>query len=568
MIGQAVPAGPVTEPTGTGAVTVLSAHAAKGLEWDVVAVAGVQEGSWPDLRPRGSLLARRRTPRPRRRWAGPRARPRPTCSPTSDGCSTSRAPGRGVGSSSPRCRATTPRRRGSWTNSPARHSTIQTWPQHRRTGPPGPAPGRARRRPAPRGDEPGHRPRDGRIGGRPAGQVGSGRRARRASGPLVRAAGPCPPTAPAMPPGSTVSVSPSAVEALDDLRARARSSSGAVPGARRPTPRAWASWCTPPPRGSAAGCRGRRWTSPSRSISPPRTSSRSGNGTELRRFVTAMTEAVAGWIARQCRPTPAAGRRGTAGRAAARRRRGGQSGAAVRPGRLARGQGRTTGRRSSPTSRPAATQPTRAEVAENAQLGDLPAGRGARRVRRPPARAASRAAPNSCRCARAGPRCCGQPRSRRPAARIGQAAVRRAAARLAASGAPATENKHCERCRCPDELPAATRGPAGDPMTRRCDSRRLDSATLAAAFGCRRPPTSRRRSIEAPLDPGSGGGRSRIGQDRDDGGQGGLPGGERAGPARPDPRPDLHPQGGRPARRADPPPAADPGRVRGRSSRP
>ena len=40
-----------------GAVRVMSAHAAKGAEWDVVAVAGVQEGSWPDLRPRGSLLA-------------------------------------------------------------------------------------------------------------------------------------------------------------------------------------------------------------------------------------------------------------------------------------------------------------------------------------------------------------------------------------------------------------------------------------------------------------------------------------------------------------------------------
>ncbi len=41
------------------AVSILSAHAAKGLEWDVVAVAGVQEGTWPDLRVRGSLLAGR-----------------------------------------------------------------------------------------------------------------------------------------------------------------------------------------------------------------------------------------------------------------------------------------------------------------------------------------------------------------------------------------------------------------------------------------------------------------------------------------------------------------------------
>jgi superfamily I DNA/RNA helicase/RecB family exonuclease len=40
----------------TGAVSMLTAHRAKGLEWDLVVVAGAQEGSWPDLRQRGSLL--------------------------------------------------------------------------------------------------------------------------------------------------------------------------------------------------------------------------------------------------------------------------------------------------------------------------------------------------------------------------------------------------------------------------------------------------------------------------------------------------------------------------------
>jgi superfamily I DNA/RNA helicase/RecB family exonuclease len=38
------------------AVRVLTAHRSKGLQWRLVVVAGVQEGLWPDLRRRGSLL--------------------------------------------------------------------------------------------------------------------------------------------------------------------------------------------------------------------------------------------------------------------------------------------------------------------------------------------------------------------------------------------------------------------------------------------------------------------------------------------------------------------------------
>ncbi|MDK3256072.1 ATP-dependent helicase [Blastococcus capsensis] len=37
-------------------VRLLTAHAAKGLEWELVCVSGVQEGVWPDLRERASLL--------------------------------------------------------------------------------------------------------------------------------------------------------------------------------------------------------------------------------------------------------------------------------------------------------------------------------------------------------------------------------------------------------------------------------------------------------------------------------------------------------------------------------
>lgn len=57
VLGQEIPADSLAARAPEGdAVAVLTAHAAKGLEWDVVAVAGVQEGIWPDLRIRGTLL--------------------------------------------------------------------------------------------------------------------------------------------------------------------------------------------------------------------------------------------------------------------------------------------------------------------------------------------------------------------------------------------------------------------------------------------------------------------------------------------------------------------------------
>lgn len=45
-----------TGPAGPDAVRLMTAHRAKGLEWRLVVVAQVQEGLWPDLRRRGSLL--------------------------------------------------------------------------------------------------------------------------------------------------------------------------------------------------------------------------------------------------------------------------------------------------------------------------------------------------------------------------------------------------------------------------------------------------------------------------------------------------------------------------------
>ncbi len=57
LLGQELPADSIAPTADQGsAVRILTAHAAKGLEWDLVAVVGVQEGSWPDLRLRGSVL--------------------------------------------------------------------------------------------------------------------------------------------------------------------------------------------------------------------------------------------------------------------------------------------------------------------------------------------------------------------------------------------------------------------------------------------------------------------------------------------------------------------------------
>ena len=96
-------------------VRILTAHRSKGLEWDVVVVAGVQEETWPDLRMRGSLLgvdelaeavhlgAARRA---RRRTWTPPCWP-PSCWPRNAGCSTWRSPGPGGGSSSSRPAAKT-----------------------------------------------------------------------------------------------------------------------------------------------------------------------------------------------------------------------------------------------------------------------------------------------------------------------------------------------------------------------------------------------------------------------------------------------------------------------------
>ena len=58
LVAQEIPGDSLAERAPDGdTVRILTAHRSKGLEWDVVVVAGVQEGAWPDLRTRGSILS-------------------------------------------------------------------------------------------------------------------------------------------------------------------------------------------------------------------------------------------------------------------------------------------------------------------------------------------------------------------------------------------------------------------------------------------------------------------------------------------------------------------------------
>lgn len=57
LAGQQIPGDASYERTPAGdGVRLMTAHRAKGLEWDLVVVAGLQEGVWPDLRVTGTLL--------------------------------------------------------------------------------------------------------------------------------------------------------------------------------------------------------------------------------------------------------------------------------------------------------------------------------------------------------------------------------------------------------------------------------------------------------------------------------------------------------------------------------
>ena len=61
LLGEKILADTITTTAQRGEVVqVMTVHSAKGLEWELVALAGMQERSWPNLKQRGSLLGSER----------------------------------------------------------------------------------------------------------------------------------------------------------------------------------------------------------------------------------------------------------------------------------------------------------------------------------------------------------------------------------------------------------------------------------------------------------------------------------------------------------------------------
>lgn len=61
LLGEKILADTITTTAQRGEVVqVMTVHSAKGLEWELVALAGMQEGSWPNLKQRGTLLGSER----------------------------------------------------------------------------------------------------------------------------------------------------------------------------------------------------------------------------------------------------------------------------------------------------------------------------------------------------------------------------------------------------------------------------------------------------------------------------------------------------------------------------
>ena len=246
---QEVPADSLSQRTPEGdAVRVLTAHASKGLEWRVVVVAGVQEGAWPDLRARGSLLGAGELAELAQGRGGPATGARPA----------GRGPGRGA--------PAVLRRRDPGPRAPGGHGGRGRGGRRR---PAEPLPGGARPAAARDGD-----PR------RPARSPGSGllaelrRAAATSPDPALREAAcrrlarlvtgdraprvatadpdrwwglaPLSDDAPVVGEGETVRVSPSKVESFDACALRwFLVSAVGVSGSSGPAAGARAAWCTP-----------------------------------------------------------------------------------------------------------------------------------------------------------------------------------------------------------------------------------------------------------------------------------------------------------------------------------
>ena len=61
LLGEKILSDSITATAQRGEVVqIMTVHSAKGLEWQYVALAGMQEGSWPNLKQRGSLLGSER----------------------------------------------------------------------------------------------------------------------------------------------------------------------------------------------------------------------------------------------------------------------------------------------------------------------------------------------------------------------------------------------------------------------------------------------------------------------------------------------------------------------------
>ena len=236
------------------AVAVLTAHAAAGREWTVVAVPGVQEGSWPDLRLRGSAARRRADGRRAgRAWTRRRR--------VGDGAAAGRgaaaAAGRRAAGPGERCWSA---RSAGEDEQPSRFLDELDGDVDRtsRSARPVTAPQRGLvlaelvgelRRVVCDGTGPARAPRAGRV---PAGPARRGRRARRAPGLLVRPGRTCPPRIHCGP-RSRRSASHRRPSRCWRSARCAGSSSGTAARTRPSWRRSPERWCTRWPRPAAGG---------------------------------------------------------------------------------------------------------------------------------------------------------------------------------------------------------------------------------------------------------------------------------------------------------------------------